>query len=188
MTVWIALIRGINVGGKRIVPMNRLVALLEKQGARDVVSYIQSGNLIFRDKATDDVKLGARIAKGIDEEFGFSPKVMVLTANRLEQAVRGVPTFEASSKSSTVHLFFLAAQPSRIEASAFDAIRAARESWQLGERVFYLFTPDGAGQSKLAQQCERILGVDATARNLRTATELLTRAQALESEPSRRLD
>jgi uncharacterized protein (DUF1697 family) len=77
-----------------------------------------------------------------------------------------------------VHLFFLAKSPKKPDTRGLDALRTATERFELKDRVFYLHTPDGFGKSKLAARAERLLGVDATARNWRTVTALIEMAKS----------
>lgn len=74
---WIVLFRGINVGGKNIIPMKELAALLSGMGCLNVSHYIQSGNLMFEHRDTDKVLLSARINQQVNQHFGFSPQVML---------------------------------------------------------------------------------------------------------------
>jgi uncharacterized protein (DUF1697 family) len=71
MRTWVALFRGINVGGKNVLPMKNLVATLENIGAREVETYIQSGNAVFRSEETDASLLSGRIRAAIEEGHGF---------------------------------------------------------------------------------------------------------------------
>jgi uncharacterized protein (DUF1697 family) len=179
MKTCIALVRGINVGGNRLVPMRVLAELVGELGASRVETYIQSGNLVFQIPG-DDPQLGARIAARIEGRFGFAPKVLVLSVGELRRAVDGAPFEPPPEAQSSVQLLFLAREVAEPDRTRLDRIKAPSESWVLGERVFYLHAPEGLARSKLAVQAEKILGIDATARNLHTARELLKRAQQLE--------
>ena len=178
MDTCIALFRGINVGGNRQLPMAELRTMLEKHGCAEVRTYIQSGNAIFCRKAADHAELAKRIGAAIAKSRGFEPKVLVLTRSELEKAAAANPFPQASAKPKDLHLFFLADAPTKPDLKALAALKAPTEQFVLKGKVFYLYTPDGLGKSKLAEKAERLLGVDATARNWRTVTTLVEMAQA----------
>jgi uncharacterized protein (DUF1697 family) len=172
MKTYIALFRGINVGGKNKLAMEDLVATLEKAGAWDVATYIQSGNAVFRSGEKDASLLSDRVRGAIGESYGFEPQVLVLGSDELERAVRSNPFPEAESDPKSLHLYFLASSPEHPDLEGLDGIKSDRERFVLGEAVFYLHAPDGIGRSKLAANVERLLGVPATARNWRTVLKV----------------
>lgn len=173
MNTWIALLRGINIVGKKVVPMKELKALLDRHGCVDVRTYIQSGNVVFRSALTDANRVEARLAGLVAKRYGFMPRVLVLTRRELERAAAGNPFPQAAEAPKSVHLFFLAETPAGADLKTLEAVRVASERYALKGRTFYLHTPDGFGTSKLAGRVERLLGVDATARNWRTVTTVL---------------
>lgn len=172
MQTYIALFRGINVGGHGKLPMAGLKRLLEQEGCIGVQTYIQSGNAVFRRPATDIAGLERRIRAGVLKHHGFEPRVIVLAQQELARAVAANPFEDADANPKSVHLFFLAERPGRIDWSPFETVRAKSERYELKGRVLYLHTPDGFGTSRLAERVERLLGVAATARNWRTVTTL----------------
>lgn len=176
MTNYIALFRGINVGGNNLLLMKDLVAALENLGCQDVATYIQSGNAVFRSKETDTSLLSDRIKAAIGESHGFEPMVLVLESEELEKAVRSNPFPEAESEPKTLHAYFLATPPERPDLEALEGIKGDRERFALGDRVFYLHAPDGIGRSKLAANAEKLLGIPTTARNWRTVRKLMEMA------------
>ncbi len=96
MQTWIALLRGVNVGGKNKLPMKALVAELEALGFVDVQTYIQSGNVVFRRPSTATAaSIASSIATGIKMKFGFQPSVMVLSKEELAAAAKSNPFPEA---------------------------------------------------------------------------------------------
>ena len=177
MKTYIVLLRGINVGGKNKLAMEDLVATLENAGARDVATYIQSGNAVFRSEDNDASLLSDRVRAAIEESHGFEPQVLVLGSEELERAVRSNPFPEAESDPKTLHLYFLGASPERPDLDGLEGIKGDRERFVLGEDVFYLHAPDGIGRSKLAANAERLLGVPATARNWRTVRKVMDMVQ-----------
>jgi uncharacterized protein (DUF1697 family) len=179
VNTWIALFRGINVGGANMLPMKQLKLLLEKNDCSDVQTYIQSGNVIFRSALSDARRVERRLADAVAGSHGFEPRVLALTRQELERAAAGNPFARANEEDPrSVHLFFLEASPKKPDTKGLDALRTATERFVLKGRVFYLHTPDGFGKSKLAQRTERLLGVAATARNWRTVTTLVEMTKA----------
>lgn len=179
MHTYIALFRGINVGGSNRLPMKDLERLLETHGCVGVETYIQSGNAVFRSAASDAGRLAKQVTAAVSKSHGFAPRVLVLTRSELEKAAAGNPYPEADQHPKTVHLFFLADPPKKPDLKSLEALRARTERFELKGTVFYLHTPDGFGTSKLAARAERLLGVEATARNWRTVTTLVGMAKEL---------
>ncbi|MEX2281209.1 MAG: DUF1697 domain-containing protein [Gemmatimonadota bacterium] len=177
MKTWIALFRGINVGGNHPLPMKELKLLLEQEGCSDVQTYIQSGNAILRSKVTDTARLAKRITSAVGKSHGFEPHVFVCSIDDFENAVAGNPFPEAIETPKSLHLFFLDDLPKAPNWPAFDALRTMNERFELRDRHFYLYTPEGFGISKLSGRAEKLLGVTATARNWRTITTLLDMAR-----------
>lgn len=177
MTLWIAFFRGINVGGRQVLPMAELRSLLEGLGAMDVGSYIQSGNVVFRHQQTDAGRLAHKVRAAVDERFGFAPDVLLLTRQELENAAVGNPFPSATADPKSLHLFFLADRTGNARLAGFEELRAENERIALQDRVLYLHAPAGIGRSKLAERIERLLGVPATARNWRTVEKTLEMAQ-----------
>ena len=171
-TPWIALLRGVNVGGRRSLPMAELRELFADAGCEEVRTYIQSGNVVFAAGEKDRGKLADRLAGAVEGAKGFRPAVMLLTLGELEAAIEGNPFPEAAAEPRSLHLWFLGADPSGADVDALEALRSPTERFELHGRVFYLHAPDGIGRSKLAERVERALGVEATARNWRTVETL----------------
>ena len=177
MQTYVALFRGINVGGKNKLPMKHLVTTLENVGCRDVATYIQSGNAVFQSEEWDAALLADTVRTEIKGRHGFEPQVLLLTSEEMEEAVRSNPFPEVESEPKTLHLYFLAAPPERPDLDAIEGIRGDRERFALGDGVFYLHAPDGVGRSKLVASVEKLLGVPATARNWRTVCKVMEMAK-----------
>jgi uncharacterized protein (DUF1697 family) len=178
MSTWIALFRGINVGGRNILPMKELVRDLEALELEDVRTYIQSGNAVFRSSGEAAADLGARIAAKVEERHGFRPHVLVLSAGQLRDAIESNPFPEAEGEPKTLHLSFLASPAEAPDVASLNELRSPSERFHLTDTVFYLHAPDGIGRSKLAAKVEKLLGVAATARNWRTVRKLRQMAGA----------
>jgi uncharacterized protein (DUF1697 family) len=180
MTTWIALLRGVNVGGKGVLPMKRLVELLELQGIAGARTYIQSGNIVFRSSRSSAQALSRQIAQAILADRGFEPKVLVLRATEMAKAIADSPFPDCAGDPQRHHLYFLAAEPVKPDLSVLERLKKKNESYALKGAVFYLHTPDGMAESKVAMRVEKVLGVDATARNWNTVTKLLAMATTAE--------
>jgi uncharacterized protein (DUF1697 family) len=178
LTTWVALLRGINVGGNNRLPMRDLAAILVDVGARDVSTYIQSGNAVFTADAGDGRDLATRIGEAIGERHGFVPHVLLVTADALQRAIEANPFREAESEPRTLHLFFLDTPPRAPDLDGLEAVRGPTERFALDGAVLYLHLPDGLGRSKLALKAERLLGVPATARNWTTVTKVAELAES----------
>ncbi len=177
METRIALFRGINVGGKNVLPMKELTSMLEDIGAKNVKTYIQSGNAVFQTEEADARLLAHEIRAVTGERHRFEPHVLVLTLEEFEDAVESNPFPEAESEPKTLHLLFLDSSPESPDLGSLENIKGERESFSLNDRVFYLHAPDGIGRSKLAANAEKLLGVPATARNWRTVGKVLALAR-----------
>ena len=178
--VWIALLRGINVGGHNKLPMAELRDLFTTAGCDDVRTYIQSGNVVFRAESNEREELAIRLADVVEESKGFRPGIMLLTRDELEAATGANPFLEATSEPKTLHLWFLSREPEDPDLESLDDLRTATERYELRGAVFYLWAPDGIGRSKLAGRVERAVGVEATARNWRTVEKLRKLASDVE--------
>jgi len=169
---WIALFRGVNVGGRNLLPMKALVALLAEEGLDEARTYIQSGNVVFRG-AGSAAAIAERILAAVAARFGFRPHLLLLSAADLERAASANPYPEACATPQYLHLWFLVEAPTAAGAKSLEAVRAPSERFTVRGRVLYLHAPEGIGRSKLAARAESLLGVAATARNWRTVTQLL---------------
>jgi uncharacterized protein (DUF1697 family) len=174
MKTYIALFRGLNVGGNNILPMNELVTVLEKIGARNVKTYIQSGNAVFQSEETNASMLSTEISAAIEKSHGFEPQVLLLELEEMEKVVDANPFPEAEPEPKTLHVHFLASMPKNPDLGALESIKSDRERFALKDKVFYLHAPDGIGRSKLAANTEKLLGVAITSRNWRTVCKVMT--------------
>jgi uncharacterized protein (DUF1697 family) len=171
MASWIALLRGVG-GGIRPLSMRELSVALEGLGLEDVRTYIQSGNVVFS-SARSAARLAGEIERCIEKKFGFHSRTFVLSVAELERAAKGNPFPQADQKPQALHLFFLAQPAKAAQLDAMNQLKAKSEQFVLKSKVFYFYAPEGFGISKLGARAERLLGVDATARNWRTVCKLL---------------
>lgn len=161
---WIALLRGVNVGGRAKVPMADLRALFEQLGFADVRTYIQSGNVLFEGKPEREA-----IERAVRERFGVPAAVLLRTGEQLERVVAGHP-FGADT--SRTNVAFLAERPPAAAVRALAAVDSGDERVDVAGDHVYLHYPDGYGRARLTGALvERHLG-PATVRNWRTVTTL----------------
>ena len=178
MLKWIALFRGINVGGNNVIPMQQLTALLGRIGCHNVSYYIQSGNLLFEHEDIDGATLSSHIAGQVNQEFGFCPQVLILKMSEFIQLAKANPFVDAEAAPTTLHLYYLAAPPKAADLTKLKELKKSNEAFVLAEKVFYLHAPDGIGRSKLAAKVESCLAVSTTARNWNTVSKLVSMAEA----------
>jgi len=174
MNTYIALFRGINVGGNHILPMKNLSKVLEKMGCEKVQTYIQSGNVVFQTKESSTNKLADEISTKIFDHFGFKPKVLLLGIKEFQQTINNCPFKTEEGK--TLHFYFLDAPAENPHLDKLETLKSPTEQFKLHNKVFYLYAPDGIGRSKMAAKVEQSLGVPATARNWNTVSKLISLA------------
>lgn len=165
MNIYIILLRGINVGGKNILPMKTLRTLLEDRGFKNVRTYIQSGNIALLGTRNPKNELGELI----QTNFGFTPEVLVLSDDEFNSAASNNP-YQAS-EGKFIHCYFCKETP-KVDAGKLKKLAAETECYELIGKVFYLFAPNGIGRSKLVKNIETCLGTTATGRNLNTINKL----------------
>ncbi len=173
MQTYIALLRGINVGGHNKLPMKDLRTLLANLGLQSVKTYIASGNVVFQSENTNTAELAAQISAAIYAQHGFEPRILILTRQEMETAVQANPYPEAQPEPKTLHFYFLADDPQNPDLTTLESLKKDNERFQLIGRVFYLHAPDGIGRSKVAEKAERLLSAPATARNWRTVSKII---------------
>jgi uncharacterized protein (DUF1697 family) len=178
MSVYVALLRGINVGGHKIIKMEALRAAFASLGFNNVKSYGQSGNVIFAAPASSAGHLAGKIEKRIHEEFGFSVPVFIATAEKLAETIEKNPFLKAPGVDpAKLHVTFLSADPPAMALEKLQPLAAAPEQLHIVGRNIYLFCPLGHGNTKLSNNAiEKKLSVGATTRNWTTARTLLALA------------
>ncbi len=177
MNTYIALLRGINVGGNNKLPMKELVTVLAELGLRNVKTYIQSGNVVFQSDRADTAALSAEITAAIRKSHGFAPYVLLLDAQAMQAAIAANPFPAGEAEPKSLHLFFMDVTPQKINWETLERLKAPNERYQLLDNVFYLHAPDGIGRSKLAEAIGKGWGVNITARNWRTVITIMAMAQ-----------
>jgi Uncharacterized protein conserved in bacteria len=178
VTVYVALLRGINVGGHNKLPMATLRATATGCGFGDVQTYIQSGNVVFTSRL-GAVKAASTLHDAILAESGVDSRVVLRTAADLDAVVAKNPFLARGADEKLVHVSFMYPESTPTLAAVDAQIYAPDEVEVIGAHA-YLHTPDGMGRSKLANESMmRKLGIQGTARNWRTVTTLAEMATAM---------
>lgn len=172
-TTYIALLRGINVGGHKRVPMAELRTAFEALGHRQVATYVQSGNVVFSSDL-DRRTLAAGIERALLDHFGFDIPVIVRSERELAAVARRHPFAANQDDPTKLAVLFLAAAPAAEDVDEFDAARFAPDEFVVDGSELYVHYPNGTGRSKLTiDAVERALKSSATGRNWRTVGKLL---------------
>ena len=183
MATHVALLRGINVGGRNKVAMADLREIMASLGHTDVATYIQSGNVVFSTDEQDTATLAAAVEKAVEDRVGVRSAVLVLTRAELARIARDNP-YPDEPNAKLVHVVFLPAEPApemvASVAAAQDtaAQKGSRDTAQYAGRALFLHTPDGFGRSELAallSRAGRPMSAQGagTARNMATVGKLL---------------
>jgi uncharacterized protein (DUF1697 family) len=172
--VFVALLRGINVGGNKPVKMARLQTLLEKWGFENVKTYLQSGNVIFKASKRRPEHLSRTIEEKIHTEFGFSVTVFILPSEELGNTIDENPfTMTKGIDLTKLHVTFLSETPQLPGIKKLLSTPAEPDEIQYRKKRIYLYCSNGYGRTKLSNNMiERTLSVSATTRNWKTINEL----------------
>ena len=174
MTTFVSLFRGINVGGHQMVRMDALKELYASLGFKDIVTYIQSGNIVFTSDDADLSQLPGQIEDGFAQKFGFHAKVMVRTSAEFRDIVDNNPFQNQPMKESKwVVVMFLATRPdSGAQEDLQKTYVGTEELCIIGQEV-YIYYPNGIGRSKLSNTfLEKKLKTAGTGRNWNTILQL----------------
>jgi len=174
MVTYLSMLRGINVGGKK-VPMAELREVYEALKYKNVRTYIQSGNVLFDTKATDEDALSATLEKKITARFGFEVPVVIRTEKELAAVLKKNPFLkEKNLQEDKLYITFLAEIPSKELLEKIRVPEGSGDQFQVSGKEIYLYCPGGYGETKLSNSFfEKKLKLKATTRNWRTSNELL---------------
>ncbi|MDP9143194.1 MAG: DUF1697 domain-containing protein [Actinomycetota bacterium] len=169
----VALIRGVNVGGRHKLSMADLRSTLFDAGFPDVRTHIQSGNLLIT-PSSDPRRLAKTLEHTIEDGFGLEVRVITRTRRELEDIIARNPFLKPGMKPSSLHAVFLESAPAAKRVADLDPDRSPPDRFVVSSKEIYLHYPNGSGRSKLnLDYFERKLGVAGTARNWNTVTKLL---------------
>lgn len=176
---YVALLRGINVGGKHKLPMKDLVEVFTAGKCNRVRTYIQSGNAVFSCSDAVFKGLGLALEKKIESRFGFPAPVLLRNREQMARVVRNNPFLKAGKPEQTLHVMFLADEPGAEAISKLDPQRSPGDEFRVSGSEIYLYLPNGAGNSKLTNAYfDSKLSTIGTGRNWATVLKLLEMMQA----------
>jgi uncharacterized protein (DUF1697 family) len=171
--MYAAMLRGINVGGRNMVPMKELVAMFTKAGCSEVRNYIQSGNVVFSADATLAVRIAKTIERAVHERFGVRSPVIVRAAGDLRRVVQRNPFLARGEPAERLHVMFLADPPSATTVASLDRDRSPPDAFEVVGREVYLCLPNGMARTKLTNAWfDSKLATVSTARNWKTVLTL----------------
>ncbi len=172
--MFVALLRGINVGGKNKLLMADLATIVTEAGGGDVRTYIQSGNVVFTATAASAKRIPGLISKKIEERFGYSVPVVLRSADEMAAAAKNNPFLKSGADAESLHVAFLADLPDKRHIAALDPKRSPGDSFAVRGREIYLHLPDGVARTKLTNHyVDSTLATTSTMRNWRTVLKLL---------------
>jgi uncharacterized protein (DUF1697 family) len=183
MTTYAALLRGINVGGAKRLPMAELRTLMTGLGHAGVRTHLQSGQAVFTTDHGDAESLAAELARAIEERFGFPVEVLVRDHAYLKAVVEACPFPAADLEARQLHVTYFSGAVTPDRFAELDQAAHLPEEFRLGDRCLYLYAPDGVGRSKLAEALARpriTKGLTATSRNWNTVVKLAELTSAAE--------
>ncbi|MCB0406044.1 MAG: DUF1697 domain-containing protein [Bdellovibrionales bacterium] len=174
MKTHIALLRGINVSGQKLIKMEALRALCVALCFREVKTYVQSGNVVLK-SALSAAGVEKKLSAGIKKKFGFEVPVQVFSPADISNVLKGNPYLEQSGvKVDRLYVTFLPKAAPKSALGKLATISSGKDTFVAKERYVYLYCPDGYGRSKLTNTAfEKALGLTATTRNWKTINALL---------------
>ena len=182
MTVYIALLRGINVGGKNIIKMADLKRVFESIGLCEVKTYIQSGNVLFKSNESEE-SLCKKIEYEIETVFGFPVKVILRTSTEIEQIILNCPfsndevtKAEALSEVESLYVALLTHNPLNEKIGSIEVYRSESDKYKIVGRDVYLLFHHSIRNSKLANNLHK-LNVPTTVRNWKTLNKIAALAR-----------
>ncbi|SDD12451.1 Uncharacterized conserved protein, DUF1697 family [Paenibacillus sp. UNCCL117] len=188
MPIHVALLRGINVSGQKLIKMAELKRMFEAMGLERVQTYIQSGNVLFASAAEEEAQepLHVRIEREIERVFGFQVPVVVRTIRDLERVIGQCP-FPADSlaEGESLYVALLTQPPTEEGIQRLLACSRETDEYRLARDEVYILCRQGLGKSMFSNNfLEKKLKVAATTRNWQTMNKLAALGRALELEAS----
>jgi uncharacterized protein (DUF1697 family) len=174
----VLLLRGINLGSTRRIPMAELRELLTDAGYGEVATYVQSGNIVL-DSSKRPAQLETEVAALISDQFGFDVPVCARSASQLSKVLAHDPIPGAAEDPKRYQVTFLAAKAPAAAVRRLEEYATGRERLAAHGRELYTYHPDGVARSKLAKALTaKALGTSPTARNWTTVRTLAEMASA----------
>ena len=174
MSVFVSMLRGINVGGQKKILMKDLRSLYESLDFEDVQTVIQSGNVIFCSAGVEIADLTSLIEEKINQTYGFYVHAILRNADEMQRIVQSNPYFDkASGESRWLHVTFLSHSPTDDDLQKIMDLDFGADAFCVSGREIYLYCPGGSAKTKLTNTFfEKKLNVAATTRNWKTANKI----------------
>lgn len=173
-STYLALLRGINLGGKNKIPMKDLAQTFVRVGCGDVRTYIQSGNVVFTADSDAAEAIPAGVTAAIAERFGYQVPVLLRSTDQLREAVRNNPFVASGAPEGALHVMFLAGPPEPHRVDTLDRDRSQPDEFAVRGQEVYLWLPNGVAHSRLTNgYFDSKLATTSTSRNWRTVLKLL---------------
>lgn len=184
MAVVIAMLRGVNLGPHRRIKMADLCAVCESLKCRDVQTYVQSGNVIFRTAERDLVLLTKRMEKAIEKRFGFQSDAILRTTAEMRAVIARNPFAKRRGiDPKKLLVTFLAEDPGEDARTIVRKLKTEPEELWIDGREMYMYFPNGMARPKISWSAiEKILKTSGTGRNWNSVTNMLQIAEKLEVE------
>jgi uncharacterized protein (DUF1697 family) len=180
MQTFISILRGINVSGQKKILMADLKELFEGLHFKNVTTYIQSGNVVFKsDAKISDIQLAEKIEKAISAKYNFEVPVIIRTKEELEKIISQNPfAKEKNIDLKKLHITFLSTTPAKEKAEQIKEVNFSPDQFIIKGKEIYLHIPNSYGETKLSNKFfENKLKVSATTRNWNTVNKLFEMAQ-----------
>ncbi len=176
MTIFISMLRGINVSGQKKIKMEELKKLYESIGFKNIQTYIQSGNVVFDSSDSDTLELSSIISQKIKDHFGFDVTVIIRTKEEINKVIDNTPF--VNKDINKLGVVFLSGTPTLSPTEEINKHKDDSEEFFISGKEIYLYLPNGFGRTKLSNNFfERKLKLSATSRNWRTVIKLVEIAE-----------
>lgn len=174
MPVYVALLRGINLGGHKKIKMDELRAALAAIGFDEVKTYIQSGNVVFKAAKISDKALSKKIEATILSKFGHSVSVIIRTAEEIEQVIANNPFLKQPDIDQTkLHVMFLREPPAQSALQQLQTLVLKPDQFRFLGKELYFYLPNGVAESVVMKKpIDRVLAIPTTMRNWRTVNTI----------------
>lgn len=182
MTAYIAMLRGINVSGQKAVRMERLRESCAALGFLDIQTYVQSGNVVFREREKSPSDLSKAIAGAILGDFGFEVSILIRTSKEMKAVIERNPFLkDRGVDRSKLYTTFLLEGPLKGDLKNLEKFSSEADRFYIGRQEIYLYCPGGYGRTKISNTAiEKALSLRATTRNWKTVNALFEMASKLD--------
>jgi uncharacterized protein (DUF1697 family) len=173
MNTYVSMLRGINVSGHNMISMPDLKKLYESLGFKNVVTYVQSGNVIFDSPAKDIPKLSSQIESQLKKTFNFSVPLVIRDKNDLQRIISENPFINKKKDPLNLYVTFLQSTPDPFDFKTSPLPSGESDEFIIKDKEIFLFCPNGYGRTKFNNNYfEKKLNISATTRNWNSVNAL----------------